>query len=190
MSTADQTRSTGVDVPPQLAKLSPRGQEFIARFSSPAGAKPGMGGLTRPSRITVHGPSGPEKDRFTDWLKRAVPALAISGAMMALGGMYALTYGSAHDRGTNAIELRSERLRERMPSTMEMMRAAAKIVRGNPEPYRVLIHSHSSLDGLAPTEVLAGFAQSVNAGNGPTRSLAEIDKAVQEIGADAWKEDS
>ncbi|QYY33596.1 hypothetical protein K2O51_31725 (plasmid) [Cupriavidus pinatubonensis] len=191
MSTADLTSSPGIEVPPQLAKLSPRGQEFIARFSSTVGAKPGMGGLTRPSQITVHGPSGHEKDRFTGWLKRAVPVLAISGAMLALGGMYALTYGSKTAApGTSTIEITSERLQERMPGTMEMMRAAAKLVRANPEPYKVLIRSHSSLDNLAPTEVLAGFAQSVNSGNGPMRSLAEVDRAVHEIVADAWREDS
>ncbi|WP_432263564.1 hypothetical protein [Cupriavidus sp. TMH.W2] len=195
MTTAELSNSPGVEVPPQLANLSPRAQEFIARFSSTAGAKPGLGGLARPSQISVHGPSGQEKERFARWLKRATPVLAISGAMLALAGMYAVTYGSGHGGrhaapGTNPIEIRSERLQERMPGTMEMMRAAAKLVRANPEPYNVLIRSDSSLEGLSPTEVLAGYAQSVNAGDGPTRPLAEIDKAVHEIVADAWKEDS
>lgn len=195
MTTAELSSSTGVEVPPQLANLSPRAQEFIARFSSTKGAKLGLGGLARPSQISVHGPSGLEKERFIGWLKRAMPVLAISGAMLATAGMYAVTYGSGHGEkhaasGTNPIELRSERLQERMPGTMEMMRTAAKLVRANPEPYKVLIRADSSLEGLSPTEVLAGFAQSVNAGNAPARSLAEIDKAVQEIVADAWREDS
>lgn len=191
MTIADLSNSPGVEVPPQLANLSPRAQEFMARFSSTAGAKPGVGGLVRPSQATVRGPSGREKEQLVGWLKRAMPVLAIAGATLALAGMYSVTYGSKHAApGTNAIEIRSERLQERMPGTMEMMRAAAKLVRANPEPYKVLIRSHSSLEGLAPTEVLAGFAQSVNAGNGPMRSLAEVDKAMQEIVADAWKEDS
>ncbi|WP_196251496.1 hypothetical protein [Cupriavidus necator] len=195
MTKADQVDPTGTDVPPNLAKLSPRAQEFIARFSSTKGAKLGLGGLARPSSITVHGPSGPNKDRFVGWLRRAAPVLAISGAMLAAAGMYALTYGSAHGEkpgvsGANPIELRSERLQERMPGTMEMMREAAKLVRVNPEPYSVLIRSDSALEGLSPTEVLAGFAQSVNAVNSPARSLKQIDSAVREIVADAWKNDS
>ncbi|WP_342051356.1 MULTISPECIES: hypothetical protein [unclassified Cupriavidus] len=189
MTTPDLFDSPDVDVPPQLANLSPRAQAFVARFSSTSGAKVGLGGLTRPSQAIVRGPNGDEKDKLVGWLKRALPVLAISGATLALAGMYAATYGKHGVSGTNAIEIRSERLQERMPGTMEMMRAAAKLVRANTEPYKVLIRSHPSLEGLSPTEVLAGFAQAVNAGDGPTRSLADADKAVQEIVADAWKED-
>lgn len=189
MTKSDLINSPGVDAPPQLAHLSPRAQAFVVRFSSTGGANAGLGGLIRPSQATVRGPNGHEKDKLVGWLKRALPVLAISGATLALAGMYALTYGKHGVPGTNAIEIRSERMQERMPGTMEMMRAAARLVQANTEPYKVLIRSHSSLEGLSPTEVLAGFAQAVNAGGGPTRSLAEVDKAVQEIVADAWKAD-